>query len=144
MQRLAPNLGMTLQSVELRDPKEFGDAFAAIIHDRAEGVIVDSDASMSLIQTRIVEFAFENRMPLISALRRFADAGGLITYGPNSRDLWRRAATYVDKILKGANPADLPVEPPRIFELIVNLKTAKTLGLTVPQSILARADEVIE
>jgi putative ABC transport system substrate-binding protein len=144
MQGLVPNLGMTLQSVELRDPKELGDAFAAIIHDRAQGVIVDSDASMTLIQTRIVEFAFENRMPLISALRRFADAGGLITYGPNSYDLWRRAATYVDKILKGAKPADLPVEQPTRFELVVNLKTARALGLTVPPSILARATEVIE
>jgi putative tryptophan/tyrosine transport system substrate-binding protein len=144
MQGLAPKLGMTLQSVELRDPKELGDAFAAIIHDRAEGVIVDSDASMTAIQTQIVEFAFENRMPLISALRRFADAGGLITYGPNLLDLWRRAASYVDKILKGAKPADLPVEQPTRFELVVNLKTARALGLTVPPSILSRATEVIE
>jgi putative ABC transport system substrate-binding protein len=144
MQRLAPRVGMTLQSVELRDPEDIDAALAAIIRDRADVVIVDSDADVWLDQARIVEFAAANRLPLVSSYRGYADAGGLMTYGPSLHDLWRRAATYVDKILKGANLADLPVEQPTRYELVVNLKTAKSLGLTIPQSIVALADEVIE
>jgi putative ABC transport system substrate-binding protein len=95
-------------------------------------------------EAQIVEFASTHHLPQISALRSFVDSGALISYGPDLHDLWRRAATYVGKILKGAKPADLPVQQPTRFELVVNLKTAKALGLTVPPSILARADEVIE
>jgi len=144
MQGLAPSLGLTLLSVELRDRKDIDDGFAAIIRKRAEGVIVDSDPVNGSNQTRIVEFTAANRLPAIYVWRRYVDAGGLMSYGPSFYELWRRAATYVDKILRGANPADLPVEQPTKFELVVNLQTAKVLGLTIPPSILARADEVIE
>jgi putative tryptophan/tyrosine transport system substrate-binding protein len=146
MQGLASTIKVTLQSVEIHDPRCIEDAFAAIIRYRAEGVIVDSDpVTTGLInQARIVEFAAANHLPAISVFRGFPASGGLMSYGPSLYELGRRAATYVDKILKGAMPADLPVEQPTVFELVVNLKTAKALGLTIPQSILARADEVIE
>jgi putative ABC transport system substrate-binding protein len=144
MQGLAPTVGLTLQSVELRDPKDIGEAFAAIIRDRAEGVIVDSDPVTGVSKTRIVEFAAANHLPAMYVWRWYVDAGGLMSYGPSFYELWWRAATYVDKILKGASPADLPVEQPTKFELVVNLKTALELGLTIPHSLLLRADEVIE
>ena len=144
MQGLAPRIGLILQSVELRRPEDLSGAFAAIIRDRAEGIIVDSDAIMVPIHADIAEFASANRLPTISVFRRFVDAGGLMSYGPNLRELWRQATTYIDKILKGAKPADLPIEQPVKFELMVNLKTAKALDLTIPYQVLARADEVIE
>jgi len=144
MKGLAPTVGLTLQSVELRDRKDTDAAFAAIIGERAEGVIVDSDPVTGSNKTRIVEFAADNRLPAIYVWRWFVDSGGLMSYGPSFYELWRRAATYVDKILKGAKPADLPVEQPTRYELVVNLKTARELGLTIPLSILALADEVIE
>jgi hypothetical protein len=128
------------RQVELRDAQHLVWVFEAILHSRAEAVIIDSDAIMIPIDARIAEFALTNRVPLISPLREFADKGGLISYGPSLHKLWRHAATYVDKILKGDRPADLPTT----FELIVNLNTAKALGLIVPSYILARADEVIE
>ena len=136
MQGLAPKLGLALQSVELRDAKGLGQALETILRGRAEAVIVNSDAIMLSIDAQIVGFALTNRLPLISPLRHFADMGGLISYGPSLHELWRHAATYVDKILKGAKPADLPVGQPTTFELIVNLKTAKALGLTIPQTLL--------
>ena len=144
IQGLAPILGLTLQSVEMRDRKDIDAAFAAIIRERAEGVIVDSDYVTAGNKTRIVEFTAANRLPAMYTWKMYVDAGGLMSYGPSFYELWRRAATYVDKILRGANPADLPVEQPTKFELVVNLQTAKVLGLTIPPSILARADEVIE
>ena len=102
------------------------------------------DPLVQSLRASIVEFAKQQRLPLVAEFRPLVEAGGLISYGPNQIDMWRRAAVYVDKIFKGANPADLPVEQPTKFELVVNLKTAKALGLTVPQSLLATADEVIE
>jgi putative ABC transport system substrate-binding protein len=144
MQGLAPQIGLILQSVELQHPEDLSEALAAIIRNRAEGIIVDSDAIMGSIYADIAEFASANRLPTISVFRRFVDAGGLMSYGPNLRELWRRATTYIDKILRGAKPADLPIEQPTKFELVVNLKTAKALGLTIPPLILSRADEVIE
>ena len=95
-------------------------------------------------RNRLVHLAAKNRLPVVYPQREFVDAGGLISYGPDLADLFRRAATYVDKILKGAKPADLPVEQPTKFELVINLKTAKTLGLTIPPSLLQRADQVIQ
>ena len=144
MQGLAPQIGLILQSVELRHPEELSEAFAAIIRDRAEGIIVDSDAIMGPIREDIAEFASANRLPTISVFRGFVDAGGLMSYGPNLRELWRQAATYIDKILRGAKPADLPIAQPTKFDLVINLKTAKALGLTIPPSLLARADEIIQ
>ena len=144
MQGLAPTVGLTLQSVELRDLKDIGEAFAAIIRERAKGVIVDSDPVNGSNKTRIIEFAAANHLPAIYVWRWYVDAGGLMSYGPSFYELWRRAATYVDKILKGASPADLPVEQPTKFELVVNLKAANAMDLTVPPTIMVRADEVIE
>src|SRR6202048_5286010 len=144
MRGLAPTLGLTLQSVELRTYNDIDEAFAAVSRDRADGLIIDSDAATAINKTRIVEFAAANRLPAIYVWRQSVDAGGLMSYGPSFYELNRRAATYVDKILKGANPADLPVEQPTKFELVVNLKTALELGLTIPHTVLPRADEVIE
>ena len=144
MQGLAPILGLTLQSVEMRDRKDIDVAFAAIIRERAEGVIVDSDYVTAGNKTRMVEFTAANRLPAMYTWKMYVDAGGLMSYGPSFYELWRHAPTYVDKILRGAKPADLPVEQPTRYELVVNLKTAKELGVTIPQSILARVDEVIE
>jgi len=144
MQGLASTVGLTLQSVECRDSNGIGEALAAIIRDRAEGVIVDSDPVNGSNQAQIVEFAAANHLPAIYVWRRYVDSGGLMSYGPSFYELWRHTATFVDKILKGARPADLPVEQPTKFELVVNLKTALELGLTIPHSLLLRADEVIE
>ena len=139
----ADNLGLRLQRVEARDPTEFAGALSMAAKDRADGLLVVSDAMFSLNQSKIIELAGKRRLPSISGRRGFALDGGLIQYGPSNSDMARRAATFVDKILKGAKPADLPVEQPTKFELVINLKTAKALGLTIPQSILIRADEVI-
>jgi putative ABC transport system substrate-binding protein len=114
------------------------------MRDRAEGVIVDSDAIMVPIFTRIADFASRNRLPTISVFRRFVDAGGLMLYGPSLHELWRQAATYVDKILRGAKAADLPIEQPTKFELVINLKTANALGLSIPPLLAVQADKVIE
>jgi putative ABC transport system substrate-binding protein len=144
MQGLAPAVGLALQSAEIRDPKDIDGALAAIIRDRAEGIIVDSDQATARDKTRIVEFAARNRLPAIYSWSVYVHAGGLLSYGPSFYELARHAATFVDKILRGTKPADLPVEQPTKYELVVNLKTAEALGLTLPPSILARADEVIE
>ena len=111
---------------------------------RADAVTVQSTNIFFIERTRLVDLAAKNRLPAMYLSREFVDAGGLMSYGPNVADLHRRAATYVDKILKGAKPGDLPVEQPTKFELVINLKTANALGLTIPPAILARADEVIE
>jgi putative ABC transport system substrate-binding protein len=111
---------------------------------RAEALFLLSDAMFFGRRKEIADLAASNRLPLLAHLREFADAGGLMTYGPNVLELHRRAATYVDKILKGAKPADLPVEQPTKFDLVINLKTARTLGVTIPPSLLVRADHIIE
>jgi putative ABC transport system substrate-binding protein len=137
-------LGIRLQFVEARGPKDLDRAFSDITRARA-GALTDLEGSVFWSERkRLVDLAAKNRLPAVYALREFVDVGGLMSYGPDFADLWRRAAPYVDKILKGAKPADLPVEQPTKFELVINLKTAKALGLTIPQSVLARADQVVE
>ena len=137
-------LGVRLQVVEARGPADFDRAFSDMTRARA-GALTVLPANMFLREhRRLVDLAAKNRLPAVYTSREFVDAGGLMSYGANQPDLFRRAATYVDKILKGAKPGDLPVEQPTKFELIINLKTAKDLGLTIPQSVLARADEVIQ
>jgi putative ABC transport system substrate-binding protein len=140
----ARNLGVTFQSVEVRGRDEFEDAFAAMVRERANGVVVASDPVLFGPRSQVVLLAGKNRLPAVYPQREFVDAGGLISYGTNLADQFRRAAIYVDKILKGAKPGDLAVEQATKFELVINLKTAKTLGLTIPPSLLQRADQVIE
>ncbi len=140
----ARSLGVQLQILEARRPDDFERAFAAMTRERAGALLVLTDGMFLLHLTRTADLAAKSRLPAMFALREQADAGGLMAYGPSLRDSFRRAATYVDKILKGAKPADLPVEQPTKFELVINLKTAKALGLTIPQSVLIRADEVIQ
>ena len=140
----ARSLGLQLQSLGMRDPHEFASAFSSVKRERAGALFVLSDAMFFGQRKEIVDLAASNRLPLVAHLREFADAGGLMTYGPNVVDIHRRAATYVDKILKGAKPGDLPLEQPTKFELVINLKTAAALGITIPPSLLVRADHVIE
>jgi ABC-type uncharacterized transport system substrate-binding protein len=143
MRGAAQALGLTLQSVEIRGPDDFDTAFSAMTKERAEALIAFSDPSILFHGRRIADLAAKSRLPAVYASREVADAGGLMSYGPSVSDMFRRAAGYVGKILKGAKPADLPIEQPTKFELVINLKTAKVLGLTIPQSLLVRADEVI-
>jgi ABC-type uncharacterized transport system substrate-binding protein len=133
-----------LRSVEAGRPDEIEDGLAAIARDRPSGLVVYVTPITQSYRGRIIEFAAKQRLPAIYSAREFVDDGGLVSYGPNHRELFARAAMFVDKILRGARPADLPIEQPTRFELIVNLKTAKTLGVRVPPSLLARADQVIE
>jgi putative ABC transport system substrate-binding protein len=135
--------GWKLLSLEVRDAGEIEGAFKAATAARAGALLVISGGSLAQAG-RIADLAARSRLPAIYSLRAFVDVGGLISYGSDINDLWRRAAGYVDKILKGAKPADLPIEQPTKFELVINLKTAKALGLTIPQSLLLRADEVIQ
>jgi putative ABC transport system substrate-binding protein len=140
----ARSLHLQLQSVEVNRPDGFDRAFSALTTRRAEALIVASSPLAFRNRILIASLAQENRLPSIYGLREFADAGGLMAYGPNYAELWRRAAAYVSKILKGANPGQLPVEQPTTFELVINRKTAKALGLTIPPSLLRRAEQVIE
>ena len=137
-------LGVRLQFVEARGPADFDRAFSDMTRARAGALTVLSTPMFVSERRRLVDLAAKNRLPAVYPWREFVDAGGLMSYGPNLADMFRRAATYVDKILKGAKPADLPVEQPTKFELVINLKTAKALGLTIPPSLLGRADEVIQ
>jgi putative ABC transport system substrate-binding protein len=140
----ARSLGVELLLLDARGPDEFDGAFAAIAKERVGALFVFGDPMFGVHRARLADLAAQNRLPTMYTNRPHVEAGGLMCYGPSFSDLWRRAASYVDKILKGAKPADLPVEQPTKFELVINLKTAKALGLTVPPSLLARADEVIE
>jgi putative ABC transport system substrate-binding protein len=138
-------LGLQLQSIEVSRAVDLDRALSAVTNQRAQALIVQTpNPALFANRSQIVAFAQRNRLPSMYGQKEFADAGGLMTYGPNTADLFRRAATYIDKILKGAKPGDLPVEQPTKFELVINLKTAKALGLTIPPSLLARADQVIE
>jgi putative tryptophan/tyrosine transport system substrate-binding protein len=135
---------LTLVSVEARGLDALEHAFATMVRERAQAIVVLSEAVLFNYRGQIGVLALRNRLPAASNLRELAEAGLLPTYGVDLRDLFRRGAVFVDKIFKGAKPADLPVEQPTKFELVINLKTAKALGLTVPPTLLARADEVIE
>ncbi len=137
-------LGVRLQPLDVRGPTDFDRAFAAMARERAGALLVLVDLMLVSHRTQIAELAAKRRLPAVYGLSEYVEAGGLIAYGANRRDSYRRAATYVDKILKGAKPADLPVEQPSKFELVINFKTAKALDLTIPQSLLIRADEVIQ
>jgi putative ABC transport system substrate-binding protein len=137
-------LGLKVQFVELQSVDELERAFNTIARERAGALLVPGDPVLFTHRQRIVALAAEHRLPGTFSTREFTDAGGLMSYSARLTDQYRRAATYVDKILKGASPANLPVEQPTRFELVINLKTAKALGLTLPQSILVRADEVIQ
>ena len=140
----ARSLAVQLQVLEVRDPKDFESAFGAGKKERAGALFVMASPMLPVHRKPLVELAARNRLPAMYDRREYVEAGGLMAYGPSFPDLIRRAATFVDKILKGAKPADLPVEQPTRFELVINLKTAKALGLTIPQSILIRADQVIQ
>jgi len=137
-------LGVQLQFVDARGLENFDRAFSDMTSARAGGLTVLPSARLLRHKDAIVDLAAKNRLPAVYTSREFVDAGGLMAYGANLADLYRRAATYVDKVLKGAKPADLPVEQPTKFELVINLKTAKALGLEVPPTLLVSADEVIE
>jgi putative ABC transport system substrate-binding protein len=137
-------LGVRLQFVEARGPADFDRAFSDMTRARAGALTVLSTTMLLGERRRLVDLAAKNRLPAVYPWREGVDAGGLMAYGPDFADSFRRAATYVDKILKGTKPADLPVEQPTKFELVINLKTAKALGLTIPPSVLGRADQVIQ
>ncbi len=138
-------LGVRLQALEARNPQEIDSAFAAMTRERAGALVIFPDPIFGNQRRQIAELAAKRRLPAIhGGLPEYAEAGGLMVYSPNILDLKRRAATYVDKILKGAKPADLPVEQPTKFELVINLRTAKAIGLTIPPSLLQRADQIID
>jgi putative tryptophan/tyrosine transport system substrate-binding protein len=140
----AQSLGIRLQILEVRGPEDFDGAFHAAVQGRAQAITLVQSAVYAQHRASLAERALKNGLPSISGETGYAKAGGFMNYGPNIADSWRRAASYVDKILKGAKPADLPVEQPTKFELVINLKAAKALKLTIPQTLLLRADQVIE
>jgi putative ABC transport system substrate-binding protein len=139
-----PGLQLQLQVLEARGPDTFDSAFQAMTTERAQAVLVLADPMTFAHRRRLADLAIEHRLPMMGSLRAYAEAGSLMSYWANGADLSRRAASYVDRILKGARPGDLPIEQPTKFEFIANLKTAKALGLTIPQSLLLRADELIQ
>ena len=144
MTETARTLGLTTIPVEARGLDELEQAFATMVRERAQAFVMQGDTVLFSYRSQIAEMALRNRLPAATLSREYAEAGFLLTYGVDIRDLYRRAAGFVDKIFKGAKPADLPVEQPTKFELVINLKTAKALGIIVPPTLLARADEVIE
>jgi len=147
MQAAAQASGVTLLSIEVRTPTEHENAFAAMAQMQVDALIDilgGADRSNSATSGRVLQLAMNHRLPTIYQSEDLVAEGGLMSYGPNLADEFRQAASYVDKILKGAKPSDLPVEEPTKFELAINLRTAKALGLTIPPALLARADEVIE
>ncbi|TAK08373.1 ABC transporter substrate-binding protein, partial [bacterium] len=143
-QLAAGGFGVQLQYLEVRGPEDIETAFSAIKKERTGAFIVLRNPVTSTHRARIIDLAAKNRLPAMYVSPEWVEGGGLMSYAPDIRDNWRRAATYVDKILKGVKPADLPVEQPTKFEFVINLKTAKQIGLTIPPNVLARADRVIK
>ena len=143
-QRVAAALGISLQYLQVRTPAEFESAFRIMSDSKTQGIVAVPDNLIMLERTRLAEFAKDRRIPVISGWSEFAESGGLLTYGPNSRNFFRRLAVYVNKIVAGAKPSEIPIEQPTTFELVINLKTAKSIGLTIPPTLLGRADAVIE
>jgi putative ABC transport system substrate-binding protein len=141
---VAKSLGVVVQVHNVRGPKDLDAAFLAMKRARTDAVIFAENTQFIAERRHVADLAVTHRLPMMAAAKEYAEAGALVSYGTDYLDLFRRAATYVDKILKGAKPADLPVEQPTKFELVINLKTAKALGLTIPQSVLQRADEIIQ
>jgi putative ABC transport system substrate-binding protein len=144
MQAAAPQLGIGLQSLEVRAPEELEPAFAAMAQASVAGFVVLTDPLTFSRRKEILALATKHRLPGMYEVREFVDEGGMMSYGPSLRDLMRRAPTFIDKLLKGAKPADLPIEQPNKFEMVMNLKAAKAFGVTIPPSLLARADQVID
>jgi putative tryptophan/tyrosine transport system substrate-binding protein len=143
-QSAARKLRLTLQSLEVRDPNDVPRAFSTMTQKRPDALVIVTSALTTAYRPIIIEFANRQRIPTMFAVKEDVEAGGLISYAPSLSDSFRRAARYVDKVLNGANPGDLPIEDPTKFELVINLKAAKALGLTIPPSVLGRADQVIE
>jgi putative ABC transport system substrate-binding protein len=143
MEAAAKVLGIKLLSLPVRSLDDFDSAFARAKREGAQTLITTTGALIVTQRRRVLDFAAKNRLPAMYPNSEFVEAGGLMSYGPDYTELWRRAADFVDKILKGTKPADMPVEQPTKFEFLVNLKTAKQIGLTIPQKVLERADKVI-
>ena len=143
MEPAAKAFGLKLQSLEVRSLDDFESAFARAKEDGAQALITIQGGLVSTQRRQVLDFAAKNRLPAMYSASEFVEAGGLMSYGPSQRDQWRRAADFVDKILKGTKPADIPVEQPMKFEFIVNLNAAKQIGLTIPPNVLARAQRVI-
>ena len=144
LQRAARELGLTIQALGVREPDDFGGALSAMKRERPDAIFMVADSLTNLNRKRVIEFAEAQRIPAMYEFGNIVEDGGLMSYGPNQSESFRRAAYYVDRILKGAKPADLPLEQPTSFELVLNMKTAKKIGLTIPESIMVRADKVIE
>ena len=144
MEAAAKALGLKLLSLEVRSLDDFEGAFARAKRERAQALITTPGPLINTQQRQVLDFAAKNRLPAMYPTSEFVEAGGLMSYAPNYTDLWRRAADFVDKILKGTKPADIPVEQPTKFEFLVNLKAAKQIGVTIPPNVLARADRVIK
>lgn len=140
----ARSLGLQLQVLEVREPSDFDAAFAAMVKERASALLVSGDAIFFVHRQRVADLATKHRLPSMSTQRQWVDAGGLLSYAPSFPEQYWRAATYVDKIFRGAKPADLPIEQPTKYELAINLRTARELGISLPQALLQRADEVIK
>jgi putative tryptophan/tyrosine transport system substrate-binding protein len=144
IEHIAPSFGIQLLRIEVRGPEDYEPAFGAATRGRADALLVRRDPINQNYQTRIVSLAAQGKLPAMYPLRQYVEVGGLVSYGVSTVDISRRAATYVDKILKGAKPGDLPVEQPMKFEMVINLKAAKQIGLTIPPNVLVRADKVLK
>lgn len=140
----APTLGLRIQSVPVRTVTEYDSAFTAIVGEQADAVLVLSTPLFIAGAKRLAELCLAHKLPSLFGPKNHVQEGGLMSYSPDRADLWRRGAIYVDKVLRGVDPADLPVQQPTKFELVINLKTAKSIGLIIPPTLLGRADEVIE